>query len=148
MHHGWPDLKTTTTGKKDESGGGGHSEDPAEVADLVIACFMSGIKEADTLSDLMPALSRSGIVSGRPASSPHKDTGVSSASLTINSISRRITGWSSRKYSVTIGFSRPAAIVYWVRSLEPMLKKSTCFRREVTDSAAAGVSIIAPRRGR
>jgi len=31
------------------------------------------------------------------------------------------------KYSVTDGFSRPAASVYWVRSLDPMQRKLTCF---------------------
>jgi hypothetical protein len=49
---------------------------------------------------VIPVLSRRGITSIRPASSPQRDTGVSPDSLTTNSMSRKIVGWSSMKYSL------------------------------------------------
>ena len=79
---------------------------------FLMACFTSGAKAAGTLSDLSPIFNKLGITSIRPASSPHRETGVSPASLSTNSMSRKILGWSSTKYAVTRGFSRPAAIVY------------------------------------
>ena len=46
---------------------------------------------ADTLRDRIPVLSKLGMSSIRPASSPQRDTGVSPDSLPIISMSRRMT---------------------------------------------------------
>ena len=44
----------------------------------------------------------------------------------------------------TLGLSRSAAIVYWIRSLEPMLTKSTSGNSASMVSAAAGTSTMMP----
>jgi hypothetical protein len=58
--------------------------------EFLMAFFTSGTNAAGTLRDLIPVLSKLGITSIRPASSPQRDTGVSPHSLTTNSMSRRI----------------------------------------------------------
>jgi hypothetical protein len=65
---------------------------------FLMAFFTSGTNAAATLRGLIPVFSTLGITSIRPASSPQRDTGVSPDSLTTNSMSRRIVGWSSMKY--------------------------------------------------
>ena len=46
--------------------------------------------------------------------------------------------------AATASLPRSAASAYWVRSLVPMLKKSTCGANAAAFSAAAGTSTIIP----
>jgi hypothetical protein len=78
-------------------------EEDRQALAFLMVYFTSGTNAAGTLNDLSPVFNKLGIISIRPASSPHNDTGVSSDSLITNSMSRKIVGWSSRKYAVTKG---------------------------------------------
>jgi hypothetical protein len=64
---------------------------------------------------------------GRPAISPHKVTGLpcSLQALMIWSSTLKMAGPNGSQRWATFGLSRSAAIRYCVRSLEPMLTKST-----------------------
>ena len=73
-----------------------------------------------TLRLRTPRLSRMGIRSSCPASSPQTETGILPASVSTVRMRRRTAGWLSKKYSFTNGFSRPADMVNWVRSFVPM----------------------------
>ena len=70
---------------------------------------------------------------GRPAISPHSVTGLPcslQARMTWCS-SRSMAGLNGSHRWATLGLSRSAAIRYWIRSLEPMLTKSTSSQQVV-----------------
>jgi len=120
----------------------------AEHQELRMVSFMMGINGAAMLNVLIPHCSSLGMCSSRPASSPHRERGISGTSSCVIRNSLNMASAASLKYCSTAAFSRSAANAYWVRSFVPKLRKSTCLAISRAERAAAGVSIMAPSLGR
>ncbi len=99
-----------------------------------------------TLRLRTPRPSSSGTARGSAASSPHTDTGTDPASLHRAAISRSTPGSRPSASSATDWLPRSAASAYWVRSLVPTLKKSTCGTKAAAFKAADGTSTMMPIR--
>ena len=97
-------------------------------------------------SDVMPIPTSTQASSGSAAASPHTPTGLpgccpASAVIAISCEHGRLPGVGQVARSVAI---RSAAIVYWVRSLVPIDRKSTTSSIRWASSAADGTSTITP----
>src|SRR3984885_3436679 len=113
-----------------------------------IACLAAATDSGATESERRPARSNAPITRGSPPASPQRLTPRpdSRPYRATDAISRMTAGFSGSARSATAPISRPAAVTYWVRSLEPIEKKSAS--NWSTAIAAAGTSIMIPSFGR
>ena len=116
--------------------------------ELRMASFIIGTNGGTMLKVLIPHCRSSGMCAGRPASSPHMESGTSGTSSCVIRNSLNMASAESLKYCSTAAFSRSAANAYCVRSFVPKLRKSTYLAISLAERAAAGVSIMAPSLGR
>ena len=89
---------------------------------------------------------RSGIIRGSAAASPHIPTGIPAAlpAEMIFFIERRTDGWKAEYRYATLGLPLSTLIVYCVRSLVPIEKKSDSLASLSAIREAEAVSIIHP----
>ncbi len=97
-------------------------------------------------SDDTPSPTRTQASSGSAAASPQTPTGLFTArpAFTAVATSNSTAGCQGSVSVASSADIRSAAIVYWVRSLVPIDRKSTCSRMRSASNAAAGTSIITP----
>ena len=83
-----------------------------------------------TDSERRPARSKAPITRGSPPASPQRLTSrpICRPCRATDAISRSTAGFSGSARSATAPMSRPAAVTYWVRSFEPIEKKSASKR--------------------
>ena len=101
---------------------------------------------ADILSSSIPKARKVSVKVVSAAISPQMAIHFPSLCMALAAICiiRSTAGWWGRNTFSTFGFCRSAARVNWIRSLVPMLKKSTSLARRSLIITAAGVSIIMP----
>ena len=97
-------------------------------------------------SDVMPSPIRMQASSGSAAASPQTPTGlpISTPAAAVFSIRRSTAGCHGSVNVARLDDIRSAAIVYWVRSLVPIEKKSTSLRNACGMIATAGTSTMIP----
>ena len=106
---------------------------------------MPGTSAGATLSSLTPSPTRRGTAFSSAASSPHTATRHRPSAARQTASTRCSTpGSSGSPRAATAGLPRSAASAYCVRSLVPMLKKSTWSANALALRAAAGTSTITP----
>ena len=109
------------------------------------ACLAAGIAGGAMLSSSTPSPIRTAAASGSAAISPHTATRVvAPAASVIAAISRSTAGSSGSASRATAALPRSAARVYWVRSLVPMLNRSTSAAAARAWRASAGTSTMTP----
>ena len=101
---------------------------------------------AVTLNSVSPKDISRGIIIGSAAASPHIPTGMllSLAAVIIALIILNTPGWNAEYRYATLLLLLSAAMVYPVRSLVPMLKKSDSFASRSAITPDAAVSVIMP----
>ena len=111
------------------------------------AALTRGTAAGETLSSWTPSPASTGMASSSDAASPQTATSIRPrAARHTWSMSRSTPGSSGSERAATAPLPRSAAIAYWVRSLVPMLTKSTWGRNASIFRAAEGTSIIVPTR--
>src|SRR5205085_9819892 len=110
------------------------------------AALTAAMAAGATDSSCTPSPTRSAAPAGMEARPPHAPIGrpwrpAASAAARIR---RRTAGWKASTSPATIGLPRSMARTYWLRSLEPIEKKSASAASRSASIAAAGVSIITP----
>ena len=105
-----------------------------------------GIAPGVMLNSVSPRPTSSVSSAGSDAISPQSDTGMRcrAAARRTMTIIRRIAGCSGSYSRDTRSSARSTARQYWIRSLVPMVKKSTSRASRSAVYAAAGISIMTP----
>src|SRR6185369_15561563 len=91
-------------------------------ATFAIAALSRATVNGATERVLKPVASSAVVRRVSAAASPHRETSTSRlrAASTVRAISASTAGWPASLRSATAPISRAAAMVYWVRSFEPI----------------------------